>query len=85
MGAQRNFGDWVVATRPWSFPAALVAMLMPLSYYFWAGSKAPWYVFILVIVMGMAAIKHAVEFFIRSENGITRNFFHGIFLISAAG
>ncbi|MBP5318287.1 MAG: prenyltransferase [Paludibacteraceae bacterium] len=54
MGAQRNFGDWVVATRPWSFPAALVAMLMPLSYYFWAGSKAPWYVFILVIVMGIA-------------------------------
>ena len=59
MNQNRSLGDWVVATRPWSFPAAFTAIFVPLSYYFWTHQTAssaahcPWYLFLSIILMGV--------------------------------
>ncbi|MBO4370671.1 MAG: prenyltransferase [Paludibacteraceae bacterium] len=51
--SDRTAKDWLIATRPWSFPAAFTAMFVPLSYYFWTIGNCPWYLFVLIILMGV--------------------------------
>lgn len=42
--------DWVIATRPWSFPASAMPVLVTLGYLFWSGHQVNWIIGILTIV-----------------------------------
>ena len=34
--------DWIIATRPWSFPASAMPVLVTLGYLFWSGAPLNW-------------------------------------------
>ena len=41
--------DWIIATRPWSFPASAMPVLVTLGYLFWCGAPLNWAVGIFTI------------------------------------
>ena len=43
-GQKRGLKDWFVATRPWSFPASLVPVLVVAAWLFWQSSTVGGYV-----------------------------------------
>ena len=42
--------DWIIATRPWSFPASAMPVLVTLGYLFWSGAPLNWAVGIFTIL-----------------------------------
>ena len=39
---KHSFKAWLLATRPWSFPASAMPVLVTLAYLFWMGHKIDW-------------------------------------------
>ena len=39
---QHTLKDWIMATRPWSFPASAMPVLVTLGYLFWRGHELNW-------------------------------------------
>ena len=39
---KHSLKDWVIATRPWSFPASAMPVLVTLGYLFWRGFQLDW-------------------------------------------
>ena len=39
---KHSFKAWLLATRPWSFPASAMPVLVTLAYLFWVGHKIDW-------------------------------------------
>ncbi|MBR5183457.1 MAG: prenyltransferase, partial [Bacteroidales bacterium] len=39
MAKKHTFKDWLIATRPWSFPASAMPVLVTLGYLFWKGME----------------------------------------------
>lgn len=37
-----KFSDWVIAVRPWSFPASAMPIIVTLAYLFWKGAEINW-------------------------------------------
>lgn len=50
-----SLGEWVTATRPWSFPASMMPVAVTLAYLFWAGHEVNW-------VYGVWALLNIVVF-----------------------
>lgn len=42
MKKKHTFKEWVVATRPWSFPASAMPVLVTLGYMFYTGEQVNW-------------------------------------------
>ncbi len=42
MTKKHTFKDWVIATRPWSFPASAMPVLVTLGYLFHEGAQVSW-------------------------------------------
>ncbi len=42
MNSTKTFKDWVVATRPWSFPASAMPVIVTLAYLFWRQQDVNW-------------------------------------------
>ena len=42
MADKHSHKDWVIATRPWSFPASAMPVLVTLGYLFWRGFQLDW-------------------------------------------
>ena len=38
----RNFSHWIIAVRPWSFPASIMPIVVTLAYLFWKGADINW-------------------------------------------
>lgn len=38
----RNFSHWIIAVRPWSFPASAMPIIVTLAYLFWKGAEINW-------------------------------------------
>lgn len=38
----RNFSHWIIAVRPWSFPASVMPIVVTLAYLFWKGADINW-------------------------------------------
>ena len=47
---KHSFKDWVIATRPWSFPASAMPVLITLGYMFWSGHQVNWVIGVLTIL-----------------------------------
>lgn len=41
--SKHTFGQWVIAVRPWSFPASAMPIIVTLAYLFWKGAEINWY------------------------------------------
>lgn len=39
---KHSFGQWLVAVRPWSFPASAMPVAVTLAYLLWSGSEIDW-------------------------------------------
>lgn len=39
---KRTLKDWIVATRPWSFPASVIPVVVTLAYLYWQGADIDW-------------------------------------------
>lgn len=52
---KHTLGEWVAATRPWSFPASMMPVAVTLAYLFWAGYEVNW-------VYGVWALLNIVVF-----------------------
>ena len=39
---KHSFKEWLIATRPWSFPASSMPVLVTLAYLFWMGAEINW-------------------------------------------
>ena len=50
MSQKRTFKDWVIATRPWSFPASAMPVLVTLGYLFWKGMEVDWTIGVFTIL-----------------------------------
>lgn len=50
MTKKHSFKDWLIATRPWSFPASAMPVLVTLGYMFWSGMEVSWFIGILTIL-----------------------------------
>ena len=50
MTKKHSFKDWLIATRPWSFPASAMPVLVTLGYMFWSGLEVDWFIGILTIL-----------------------------------
>lgn len=37
-----RFSDWVIAVRPWSFPASAMPIIVTIAYLFWKGAAINW-------------------------------------------
>ena len=49
MSQKRTFKDWLIATRPWSFPASAMPVLVTLGYLFWKGMEVNWAIGVFTI------------------------------------
>lgn len=38
----RKFSHWIIAVRPWSFPASVMPIVVTLAYLFWKGADINW-------------------------------------------
>ena len=38
----RSFNHWIIAVRPWSFPASVMPIVVTLAYLFWKGADINW-------------------------------------------
>lgn len=47
---KHSFKEWVVATRPWSFPASAMPVLITLGYMFWRDFQVDWITGVLTIL-----------------------------------
>lgn len=36
------FGEWMIAVRPWSFPASAMPVIVSIAYLFWKGAEINW-------------------------------------------
>ena len=50
MATKHSIKDWVIATRPWSFPASAMPVLVTLGYLFWSGHQVDWITVTLTIL-----------------------------------
>ena len=41
--SKHTLSQWIVATRPWSFPASATPIIVTLAYLFWKGADINWY------------------------------------------
>ena len=39
---KHTFGEWVLAVRPWSFPASAMPVITSIAYLFWKGAEIDW-------------------------------------------
>ena len=39
---KHSFKEWLIATRPWSFPASSMPVLVTLAYLYWMGTEINW-------------------------------------------
>ena len=47
---RHSFKAWMLATRPWSFPASAMPVVATLSYLFWAGETVNWLIGLWTLV-----------------------------------
>ena len=47
---KHSFKDWFIATRPWSFPASAMPVLVTLGYMFWSGCQVNWVIGAVTII-----------------------------------
>ena len=47
---KHGFKAWLIATRPWSFPASSMPVVATLSYLFWAGESINWLIGLWTLV-----------------------------------
>ena len=52
---KHSFGQWLIAVRPWSFPASAMPVLVTLMYLLWSGAEIDW-------IAGIWALVNAVVF-----------------------
>ena len=52
---KHSFGQWLIAVRPWSFPASAMPVLVTLMYLLWSGAEIDW-------IGGVWALINAVMF-----------------------
>ena len=52
---KHSFGQWLIAVRPWSFPASAMPVLVTLMYLLWSGAEIDW-------ISGVWALINAVVF-----------------------
>ena len=50
MTMKHSFKDWFIATRPWSFPASAMPVLVTLGYMFWSGYQVNWVIGAVTII-----------------------------------
>ncbi len=50
MKSTKSIKDWVIATRPWSFPASAMPVLVTLGFLFWKGLEPNWCIGVLTII-----------------------------------
>lgn len=50
MTRKHSFKDWFIATRPWSFPASAMPVLVTLGYMFWNGHQVNWAIGVLTML-----------------------------------
>ena len=48
--AKHPFKEWVIAVRPWSFPASAMPIITTLAFLFWTGAKMNWLNGVLALV-----------------------------------
>ena len=39
---KHSFGEWMIAVRPWSFPASAMPVITSIAYLFWKGAQINW-------------------------------------------
>ncbi len=39
---KHSFGEWMIAVRPWSFPASAMPVIVSIAYLFWKGDEINW-------------------------------------------
>ena len=39
---KHSFKEWLIAVRPWSFPASAMPVIVTLGYLFWSGADVNW-------------------------------------------
>lgn len=39
---KHTIGEWIIALRPWSFPASAMPILVTLAYLYWSGAELNW-------------------------------------------
>ena len=39
---KHTFGEWMIAVRPWSFPASAMPVITATAYLFWKGAEIDW-------------------------------------------
>lgn len=47
---KHSFKEWIIATRPWSFPASAMPVLVTLGYLFWRQGEADWPIGLFTII-----------------------------------
>ncbi|MBE6243141.1 MAG: prenyltransferase [Bacteroidales bacterium] len=52
---KHSFGEWMIAVRPWSFPASAMPVITSITYLFWKGAEINW-------IFGLWALVNIVIF-----------------------
>jgi 1,4-dihydroxy-2-naphthoate octaprenyltransferase len=52
---KHSFGEWMIAVRPWSFPASAMPVITSIAYLFWKGAEINW-------LLGLWALVNIVIF-----------------------
>ena len=47
---KHTFGEWMIAVRPWSFPASMMPIIVSTAYLFWKGAQMNWLMALWVLV-----------------------------------
>ena len=58
MNSQKTLKDWIIATRPWSFPASSMPVIATLGYLFWSDCDVCWW-------KGLWAVFNIIVFYIK--------------------
>ena len=47
---KHTFAEWMIAVRPWSFPASVMPIIVTVTYLFWKGAGTDWLMALWVLV-----------------------------------
>lgn len=72
--------EWLIAVRPWSFPASAMPVLVTLAYLFWAGEEVNWFtgIWALLNIIIFHAAGNTWSDYFDYKKGVDRDDTYGV-------
>ena len=76
---KHTFGEWMLAVRPWSFPASAMPIIVTLTYLLWSGAEVNWLkgIWVLLTMIAFHAAGNTWSDYFDFKKGVDRDDTYG--------